>query len=124
MLNINGIELDFDITSPEDLRRYRAAGEKMAAAELPDPPHPGEALTDADMEQYIAYLEAQCRLLTDFIDEAFGGDVCNRLLGPKTSLDKLLSLCDALGAAVEEQSKSVGVKIVRYAPNRASRRSK
>ena len=124
MLKIKGTEIDFDITAPEDLRRYRAAGEKMAAAQLPEPPHPGKELTDADMDQYISYLEAQCRLLTDFIDEAFGEGVCDRLLGPKTSLEKLLDLCDALGAAVEEQTGAVGVKITRYAPNRATRRTK
>lgn len=122
MLNINGTEIDFDITAPEDLRRYRAAGERMAAAQLPEPPHPGKELTGEDMGQYITYLEAQCRLLTDFIDEAFGTGMCDRLLGPKTSLEKLLDLCDALGAAVEAQSSAVGVKIARYTPNRATRR--
>lgn len=28
---VNGIELDFDITSPADVLRYKAAGEKMEA---------------------------------------------------------------------------------------------
>ena len=123
MLNINGTEIDFDITAPEDLRRYRAAGEKMAAAQLPAPPHPGKELTGEDMGQYTTYLEAQCRLLTDFIDEAFGM-VCDWLLGAQDQPEKLLDLCDALGRAVEAQSSAVGVKIARYTPNRATRRAK
>ncbi|WP_418668025.1 DUF6673 family protein [Allofournierella sp.] len=124
MLKINGTEVDFDITSPEDLRRYRAAGERMrqAAAGLPDPP--AEALTDASFDAYVAFMEAQCRLVTDFIDDAFGQGVCDRLLGPKTSLERLLDLCDAIGEAVGRQSSEVGAKLAQYAPNRATGRAK
>lgn len=124
MLDIHGVQIDFDITCPQDLRRYRSAGEKMksAAQGIPDPPD--GAGSEETFEQYVAFIEAQCRLATDFIDEAFGEGVCDQLLGPKTSLEKLLDLCDEIGRAVERQGSEFGVKLTRYKPNRTTRRTK
>lgn len=124
MITVNNVAIAFDITSPADLRRYRTAGEKMteAATQLQTPPLTMD--TNEDFDLYIAYLEQQCKLLTDFIDDVFGEGVCNALLGEKTSLEKLLDIFDAIGTAVEDQGKNVGVKIKKYEPNRAARRMK
>lgn len=123
MLKIHGTEIDFDITSPEDLRRYRAAGERMERAAAGLPAAPAAPLTEASFDEYVAFMEAQCRLVTDFIDDAFGQGVCDRLLGPKTSLEKLLDLCGAIGEAVSRQSSEVGEKLAQYTPNRATGRA-
>lgn len=122
MICVQGKELDFDITAPEDLRRYRAAGQKMSEVAATLPAMPQDTATEEGFAAYIAWIEAQCRLLTDFLDQAFGDGTCNALLGTKTSVDKLLTLCDAVGSAVEEQGRQVGVKIQKYTPNRATRR--
>ena len=124
MLDIHGVQIDFDITCPQDLRRYRSAGEKMksAAQDICEPPD-GTA-SDEAFDQYVAFIETQCRLATDFIDEAFGEGVCDQLLGPKTSLDKLLDLCDEIGRAVEQQGSQLEIKLTRYKPNRTTRRAK
>ncbi len=124
MITVNGTSIDFDITAPEDLRRYRAAGEKMTEAAAALPQAPADMSASGDFGAYIAFLEGQCKVLTDFIDEAFGQGTCDALLGPKTSLEKLLDVCDAIGAAVEQQGKEVGVKIKKYAPNRTRRAAK
>lgn len=123
MLKVGGTEIDFDITSPEDLRRYRAAGEKMRQAAAGLPKAPAKTLTEAGFDEYIAFVETQCRLVTDFVDDAFGEGVCDRLLGPKTSLEKLLDLCGSIGEAVERQSSQVGAKLTQYAPNRVRGRA-
>lgn len=122
MITVNGTAIDFDITAPEDLRRYRAAGERMTAAAQAAGDPPQDVSSPLGFAAYIDYLDGQCRLLTGFIDEAFGEGTCNALLGPKTSLEKLLDACDAIGAAVEQQGQDVGVKIKKYLPNRATRR--
>lgn len=124
MITVNGTAIDFDITAPEDLRRYRAAGEKMTEAAAALPQAPAGKGAGEDFSAYITFLEGQCKVLTDFIDEAFGEGTCDALLGPKTSLEKLLDVCDAIGAAVEQQGKDVGVKIKKYAPNRTRRTAK
>ena len=62
--------------------------------------------------------------MTDFIDAAFGEGTCNKLLGAKTSLDKLMDTVAALREAVTEQGEQAGKKLEAYAPNRATRRKK
>ena len=124
MLKIQDYEIDFDITSPEDLHRYNAACAAMEQAEIGLPPMPAQERlqTRAGLKEYEAYITGQCRLLTDFIDEAFGGGTCNALLGPKTSLDRLLDVTDALRAAITAQGQQAGRRLAAYMPNRATRR--
>lgn len=124
MLTVLGQQIDFDITSPADIQRYLAAGEAMEQAAAGLPPMPdGDALQTPDgLRAYAAYLNGQCKLLTDFIDAAFGDGTCNALLGPKTSLDRLMDVVDALREAVTAQGQRTSQKIAAYLPNRATRR--
>ena len=64
----------------------------------------------------------QCKLLTDFIDAAFGDGTCNALLGPKTSLSTLLDVMDALRDAISNQGTQYAQRLAAYKPNRATRR--
>ena len=78
---VNGIELNFDITSPSDVLRYKAAGERMEAegAKIAMP-----SLQPDDpnfLNTYVDMLNAQLRLFGDFLDEVFGGGVAQQLLG-------------------------------------------
>ena len=91
---------------------------KSAAQDICEPPD-GTA-SDEAFDQYVAFIETQCRLATDFIDETFGEGVCDQLLGPKTSLEKLLDLCDEIGRAVEQQGSQLETKLTRYKPNRTT----
>ena len=125
MITVNGHEIDFDVTAPADLQRYLAACETMnrAAAILPAMPA-SEAMASPDgLRAYTAYITGQCKLLTDFIDDAFGDGTCNALLGPKASLETLMDVADALRDAISAQGQSVGKRIAGYMPNRATRRA-
>jgi hypothetical protein len=123
MLKVNDIQLDFDITSPSDVLRYKQAGERMEAggagvtlpALAPDDP--------AFLDAYVDMLNAQLRLFGNFIDEAFGDGAAERLLGDNPSLNRVAEINDALGAAMEAQGKEFGVRLQKYKPNRASRRA-
>lgn len=124
MITVNGKELDFDLTSIEDLQRYRAAVERMSAAAAQAAQPPQDTATSEGFAAYIDYIGQQCRLVTDFIDEIFGEGTCNTLLGPKSSLEKLLKLCSQISAAVDEQGRSFnGMLMQQYLPNRATRRA-
>ena len=122
MLKVKGLELGFDITAPEDLHRYLGAAKAMdgAAAAAPPLPRAGVLATRDGLQGYTAYIEGQCRLLTDFVDAAFGAGTCNALLGPKTSLDGLLDVVDALREAVAAQGQQAGERLAAYMPNRAT----
>ncbi len=124
MLNIYDLELDFDITSPTDVLRYKQAGEHMeaAAAELHFP-----ELTSDDpgfLDNYVNMLNSQLRLFGNFIDEVFGEGVAQKLLGGNPSLNRVTEVNEAISQAMAEQGKSFGVRLQKYKPNRATRRKK
>lgn len=124
MLTVLGKEIDFDVTSPADMQRYLAAETAMheAAATLPPTPDPATMATMEGLQAYQEHLAAQCKLLTDFIDAAFGDGTCNALLGPKTSLSTLLDVMDALRDAITSQGTKYAQRLAAYKPNRATRR--
>ena len=124
MLTVLGKEIDFDVTSPADMQRYLAAETAMheAAATLPPAPDPATMATMEGLHAYQEHLAAQCKLLTDFIDAAFGDGTCNALLGPKTSLSTLLDVMDALRDAITSQGTKYAQRLAAYKPNRATRR--
>lgn len=124
MLTVLGKEIDFDVTSPADMQRYLAAETAMheAAATLLPAPDPATMVTMEGLQAYQEHLAAQCKLLTDFIDAAFGDGTCNALLGPKTSLSTLLDVMDALREAITSQGTKYAQRLAAYKPNRATRR--
>lgn len=124
MLTVLGKEINFDVTSPDDMQRYLAAETAMheAAATLLPAPDPATMVTMEGLQAYQEHLAAQCKLLTDFIDAAFGDGTCNALLGPKTSLSTLLDVMDALREAITSQGTKYAQRLAAYKPNRATRR--
>lgn len=124
MIEVNNIQLDFDITSPSDILRYKQAGERMEA-EGANITLPTLARNDPGfLDAYVDMLNAQLRLFGNFIDEVFGDGVAEQLLGNNPSLNKVAEINDALSLAMETQGKEFGVKLQKYKPNRATRRAK
>ena len=123
MIHVNGHDIDFDITAPDVLRRYLAACDALdeAGRNAPNAPDVDTLGTLDGLRAYEQYITGQCRLLTDFIDAAFGDGTCNVLLGEKTSLDTLIDVCDDLREAVSAQGAKTGAKISAYRPNRSVR---
>lgn len=124
MIEINNVQLDFDITSPTDVLRYKQAGERMEA-EGANIAMPAVAPDDPSfLDAYVDMLNAQLRLFGNFIDEVFGDGIAQQLLGSNPSLNKVTEINDALALAMEAQGKDFGVKLQKYKPNRATRRGK
>lgn len=124
MLNVMGVELDFDITAPEDMDRYLRCSEEMSMKAAAAPPMPGPVTGPEQLAAYRDWLSAYCKICTDWIDAVFGEGTANKLLGQKTSLSKILDVCDAIRAATTKQGEAVGLHIRQFAPNRATRRSR
>ncbi len=124
MLTVLGKEIDFDVTSPDDMQRYLEAEDAMhqAAEALPPDPDPAALATREGLLAYQANIAAQCKLLTDFVDAAFGDGTCNALLGPKTSLATLLDVMESLRDAITGQGVQYAQRLAAYKPNRATRR--
>lgn len=124
MLKVRNVELDFDISAPDDVARYIAASQKMAEKGQNAPPLPeirwplGGSEAAEGLQEYQNWVEANCKLLTDWIDDVFGEGTANRLLGPKTSLNKILETYDLLFEAVTKQGETVGARLRQFIPNR------
>ena len=123
MLIVNGIEIDFDITSPTDVMRYKAAGEKMEteAASIER-----REIDEDDPEFFDAYCEmlnSELKLYGNYLDEVFGDGAAEKLLSNNPSLTKITEVSDAIAEAMEKQGKDFGVKLQKYQPNRATRRA-
>lgn len=123
MITVNNIPLDFDITSPTDVLRYKQAGERMEA-EATGIALPTMSPDNPDfLDAYVAMLNAELRLFGNFIDDVFGDGSAQQLLGSNPSLNKVAEINDEMGAAMEAQGKEFGVKLQKYKPNRATRRA-
>ena len=122
VLNINGVELDFDFTSPEDLHRYHTASEQLSEALPSIEELSGIAVSDEpeDVEEYIETLQSVLRSFATFLDEMFGEGVADKLLGDNPRLDKVAEIQNAIAAAAEKQDKGMQARLAKYAPNRAT----
>lgn len=122
MMEVRGVRLEFDITCPEDLRRYRRCSEELERRDACAPPMPRKVETPDEQEAYIAWMTAMCGSLTDWIDGVFGDGASNALLGERTSLSGILALCEELRAAAEAQGKALGEHLQSFVPNRGTHR--
>lgn len=122
-MRINEVELEFDITSPADILRYKRAGERMEAESetitLPNLSPDSPDFLDA----YVEMLNCELRMFGNFIDEVFCEGTAQKLLGSNPSLNKVTQINDALSEAMEAQGKDFGIKLQKYKPNRATRRA-
>lgn len=121
-MKIRGIELEFDITSPQDILRYKKAGEKMEK-EGANVSWPELAATDPNyLEQYVESLNIQLKLYGDFMDEVFGEGIANQLLGSNPSLTKVTEIMDEMTNEFTKQGENFGVSLKKYSPNRRTKR--
>ena len=130
MLTIRGVELNFNITSPADLTRFneaqKVAAERDAAVKSPvDPSDPNF------IASYIEWLNALLSIYGNFLDDAFGDGVAERLMTNNPSLDELFELNDEVAevlgdfyAADGEYMQALTARFsgTKYKPNRAARR--
>ncbi len=115
MLEINGVELEFDILDADIAERYSAAGEELQAKlqELDL-----ETLSDAEA------LRQECYLVFDYFDEIFGEGTAKAIFKERTNLGRCLDAMDQLAECATAQRKVFNEKMGKYKPNRAQRRAK
>ncbi len=125
MLNILGLEIDFDITAPDDLLRYKKAGEDMEAAANNIPDVIQDNMSSEDFfDAYVDMLNRQLQLYCAFLDTVFGEGIAIKMLGNRPSLNKIADINDAISNAFAAQGKEYGLKLQKYQPNRAKRGGK
>ncbi len=115
MLVLHNVPLDFDITSPKDLKRYNEAMKTLMhnASVLKE-------LTNGEnsVENYVITLEHECALLVEFIDNMLGEGTCRRFLKDKISINSLNDLCADIANAINVQAEETKKKFAPYKPNK------
>ncbi len=137
MIVLNNVELDFDITSPECMKRYTAALKKLEKSKSEQSSNmlqqnAVEKTQNSDisiqnsnaLEQYTQFIQTECTLVTNFIDEVFGNGTCNLLLGNKVSLVQLFNLCEDLLQQINQQTKKAQALFELYKPNTKTENTK
>ncbi len=115
MLFLGEEELNFDITCPSDIKKYRQAMDILM--------HNTQVLNElkndeSNIESYERIIEAECNLLCEFIDNMLGQGTCNKFLGEKVSVNTLYDFCAQIASAIDEQAKATKKKFAPYKPNR------
>lgn len=113
MLNINGIELDFDIMDADTAEKYEDAL-KIATSIQNNVQgmNPGES---------IRY---QCNCIFDIFNTLFGPGTDKKLFGDKANLRICLEAFEALVTEANNQAENMDKKYSKYSQNRVQRRAK
>lgn len=115
MIEINGIQLEFDMLDANTAERYEDANltlqKQLAAMNL-------ETMRTADA------IRKQCQIVFDYFDCIFGTGTSDTIFAGKMHLGECLDALEIVTNASTAQSKAFEERFSRYRPNRAQRRSK
>ena len=113
VLNINGVELDFNLYDADVVERYEEANDKVIEMDTP------ESTKGKRMSEIIKY---RCMIVEEFFDHVFGEGTSEKLFGGKKDLqihvDAFKTACDY----VVQFSNSMIMKSQKYSSDRAQRR--
>lgn len=110
MVNINGIDLDFNLYDYDVAAKYEAALTEVANAK-----HTGAGLSET--------IKEQCLIVFKFFDSVFGDGTAERVFQGKYDFRACTA---ALGEVINDakaQQQEYSALLNRYAPNRAARRA-
>lgn len=115
-LDINGVQLDFNLFDVDTLELYETANFKVLET------------SEKKYEKMSESLREQCQAVRNFFDEIFGEgvgiEVCGEPLDFKKHLDAFEIVTDSALAQRAEMDVRVKESVTKYKGNRAARRSK
>lgn len=123
LLNLNGVELEFDIFDADTAENYEVALKTLEEAGK-------EAQLAGETGKLSENIRMQCEGVFDFIDDIFGDGTSKEVFGEKTNLREALNIANKVINSVEEQRKEFeeeqasSVFAVAQKPNRAQRRAR
>jgi len=115
MLEINGVELEFDILDADIAERYEAALDAMYE-EI-------ETLDIKNMSGAEA-IRKECYVIFDCFDAIFGEGAASMVFGEKTNLGTCTAALEQMIDHAAEQQKAFNERMKKYRSNRAQRREK
>ena len=113
MLNINGVELEFDLLDADTAEKYDECIKEMQGIK--------EKTTGMSIGESIRF---QCNTIFNLFNTLFGEGTDKRVFGNKTHLGQCLEAFEALVIEGNKQGEEMSKKYSKYSPNRATRRGK
>lgn len=96
IINLNGLELDFEMTDVDFYERYMENAEKLDKVM-------GLELTDEDKQNYhniVKLFRKRCTAMREFLDHLFGEGTGSKVCGEKDNievcLDIYMTMCDGV----------------------------
>ena len=115
MLEINGVELEFDILDADVAERYETAldalYEEIEALDL-------KSMSGAEV------IRKECYAIFDCFDSIFGEGTAGTVFGEKTNLGTCTAALEQLIDHATKQQVAFNERFRKYRPNRAQRRGK
>lgn len=118
MITINGVELKFSYSNPQDLKRYEAARKTVAEKYANIPTVEDGQVTE---EQYIQTLTTGIKAFAAFFDELFGKGTSNRLFGKETDFETVVDAYTEFVNGVQAQAARLTNKLAAFVPDDAQR---
>ena len=113
MLEINRVELEFNLMDADIAEKYEKAYRKMqkGATNIPNNLSLAESI------------RKQCKLIFNFFDEVFGEGTSEKIFGNKTNLRECIKAVETLIDYVNKDTEEANKIINKYSPNRVERRN-
>lgn len=110
MININGIDLEFNLFDYETAERYESALKELQS-------------DSASTTGIADTIKHQCSIIHVFFDHFFGLGTAGRVFGDRLDI---MACTQALGKVIDDAKRQTGEYndlLSRYVPNRAARRA-
>lgn len=108
-MNINGVELDFDIFDASVAKRYETALETLNTLPKSDE---GQTLSDSIL--------AQCDAVFSFFDILFGPGTAEKLFDHRKNLKECLDATEQVVLTVNQQQKQLTDRVACYRASQAA----
>lgn len=114
ILNINGVQLDFNLYDADLVERYEKANDKVIEMMGDNENFKGLRLHEN--------LRLQCKIIDEFFDSTFGEGTAEKLFGGKADLKVHSDAFSLIVAETKKLEENVTEANKKYSPNRAQRR--
>lgn len=113
-ININGVELEFDMYDLDDAERFENALDHVLSSMK------NHNFTNITQSEAI---KIQCNLIFDFIDTVFGKNTYKKIFGERVNLMTSLRIFEDIVNAINSQKKELDSFVNKYSNNRVQRRN-
>lgn len=116
MIEINGVELEFDAYDADQVERIEKISSKIDEIDIPE---------NTPWSQII---RIRCEGIFNFFDTVFGEGTAYKVFEGKSNLTKcnliLAEFLDQVGEEIKKTNEEMDKRFKKFSPNRAQRRAK